>query len=205
MLHKYLILHTIQDSILLALQLLLDRSKCFGLLVLDHTQCRPNLHQLEIFNEVWNDMALTTLPFWLLGIDNWYASQSTTLRILVLALAFLAFNILTGCGSEDGTSVADLLANAENGGSGVAAPAGSAFASLAWDPVPDVVGYIVHYGTSSPGSPGSCAYAQSTFTTSPSATVTGLANNMTYHFAVSAYNGLESACSAEVSTVTSSA
>ena len=150
-------------------------------------------------------MALTTLPFWLLGIDNWYASQSTTLRILVIALAFLAFNILTGCGSEDGTSVADLLANAENGGSGVAAPAGSAFASLAWDPVPDVVGYIVHYGTSSPGSPGSCAYAQSTFTTSPSAMVTGLANNMTYHFAVSAYNGLESACSAEVSTVTSSA
>lgn len=160
-------------------------------------------------------MALTTLPFWLLGIDNWYASQSTALRILVLGLAFLAFTILNGCGSEGGPTVSDVLGHAENGGSGAsggiggggssAAPAGSAFASLAWDPVPDVVGYIVHYGTSTPGTPGSCAYAQSTFSSSPSATVTGLANNATYYFAVSAYNGLESACSAEVTTVTGSA
>lgn len=152
-------------------------------------------------------MALTTLPFWLLGIDNWYASQSTTLRILVLGCVFLAFTTLSGCGSEGGTSVLDVLGNAENGGSGVGggAPAGSAFASLAWDPVPNVVGYIVHYGISTPGSPGSCAYAQSTFISSPSATLTGLANNMTYYFAVSAYNGLESACSGEVSMVTGSA
>ena len=148
-------------------------------------------------------MALTTLPFWLLGIDNWYASQSTTLRILVLGFTFLAFTILSGCGSGGDESAANTDSPGSSSVGG--APAGSAFASLAWDPVPDVVGYIVHYGTSSPGSPGSCAYAQSTFTTSPSATVTGLANNMTYHFAVSAYNGLESACSPEVSTVTSSA
>ena len=143
-------------------------------------------------------MALTTLPFWLLGIDNWYASQATALRILVLGFAFLAFTILTGCGSGGDESAA----NTDSLG-GV--PAGSAFASLAWDPVPDVEGYIVHYGTSSPGSPGSCAYAQSTFTDSPAATLTGLANSTTYYFAVSAYNGLESACSAEVVTVTGSA
>jgi hypothetical protein len=155
-------------------------------------------------------MALTTLPFWLLGIDNWYASQSTTLRILALGCALLTFTILTGCGSEGGPSVSDVLGNAENGGSGVgggfsAAPAGSAVASLAWDPVPDVHGYVLYYGPSSPGSPGSCAYAQSTFTSNTSVTVTGLANNTTYYFAVSAHNGLESACSAEVSTVTGSA
>jgi len=35
--------------------------------------------------------------------------------------------------------------------------------------------------------------------------ITELAENTTYYFAVSAYNGLESACSSEVATVTSSA
>lgn len=147
-------------------------------------------------------MALTTLPFWPLS-DNWYVSQSTTLRILVLGFAFLAFTILTGCGSGGDESAANTDSSGSSSVGG--APAGSAFASLAWDPVPDVAGYIVHYGTSSPGSPGSCAYAQSTFTDSPAATLTGLANSTTYYFAVSAYNGLESACSAEVSTVTGSA
>jgi hypothetical protein len=43
------------------------------------------------------------------------------------------------------------------------------------------------------------------FSSSPSVTVTGLANNTTYYFAVSAYNGLESACSAEVAMVTGTA
>jgi len=37
---------------------------------------------------------------------------------------------------------------------------------------------------------------------SPSATVPNLDPNTTYYFAVSAYNGLESPCSEEVSTVT---
>ena len=181
----------------------MDRSKCFGLLVLDHTQCRPNLHQLETFNEVWNDMALTTLPFGLLGIDNWYASQSTTLRIIVLGLAILAVTTLTSCGSggDESASNTDSPGSSSRGG----VPAGSGFASLAWDPVPNVHGYLIHYGPSSPGSPGSCAYAQSTFTSDPSVTVTGLANNTTYYFAASAYNGLESACSSEVSMVTGSA
>ena len=37
---------------------------------------------------------------------------------------------------------------------------------------------------------------------SPSATITDLDPNTLYYFAVSAYNGLESACSNEVSTLT---
>ena len=76
--------------------------------------------------------------------------------------------------------------------------------SLAWDAVPNqsVTGYFVYYGTHSPNSSGSCAYAQSTFTTSTVATVDGLPPNTSYFFAVSAYNGLQSLCSAEVSTIT---
>jgi len=38
--------------------------------------------------------------------------------------------------------------------------------------------------------------------TSPSATITNLDPDTRYYFTVSAYNGLESACSSEVSTVT---
>ncbi len=79
-----------------------------------------------------------------------------------------------------------------------------ATASLAWSPVPDpsVMAYFVHYGRQSPGQPGSCAYEQSQYVGSPSATITGLEPNTLYYFTVSAYNGLESACSSEVSTVT---
>ena len=77
-------------------------------------------------------------------------------------------------------------------------------ASLAWSPVqdPSVHSYIVYYGQQSPGQPGSCAYESSMRVISPSATVTNLDPNTLYYFAVSANNGLESACSNEVSTVT---
>ena len=78
-------------------------------------------------------------------------------------------------------------------------------ASLAWSPVqdPSVYGYFVHYGRQSPGQPGSCSYESSMYVDSPSATVTNLDPDTLYHFTVSAYNDLESACSNEVSTVTS--
>lgn len=72
--------------------------------------------------------------------------------------------------------------------------------SLAWDQVNGVHGYLVYYGTESPGVDGSCAYAQSVFTSTPSVTVTGLAPKSTYYFAVSAFNGLESPCSTEIMT-----
>ncbi len=77
-------------------------------------------------------------------------------------------------------------------------------ASLAWDPVndPSVSGYYIHYGKQSVGQNGSCAYEDAKFVSTPSGTVTGLDPNSRYYFAVSAYNGIESNCSNEVSTDT---
>jgi Fibronectin type III domain len=132
-----------------------------------------------------------------------FPKQQTALKIFVVSLSVLTCSTLMGCGSGgdgDGAGAPDVAGSGSS-----AVPSGSAFASLAWDPVPNVIGYIIHYGTTTPGSPQSCAYAQSMFSSSPSVTVTGLANNTTYYFAVSAYNGLESACSAEVTTVTGTA
>jgi hypothetical protein len=68
----------------------------------------------------------------------------------------------------------------------------------------------VHYGTQSPNSAGSCAYAQSAYypltsltnASLPAVTISNLTTGTTYYFAVSAYNGIESACSNEVSTGT---
>ncbi len=88
----------------------------------------------------------------------------------------------------------------------------TASASLAWDPNtdPSVVGYYVHYGLQSPNSPGSCAYSNSAYyslaslanASSPTATISGLAMGTMYYFTVSAYNGIESACSNETSKTT---
>jgi len=153
-------------------------------------------------------MGLTTLFVCFLQGGSRYQRQSTArnINILVFGGSILIALMLTGC-SSGGNGDSGNLPDTQGGGSGgsSAAPAGPAVASLAWDPVPDVVGYIIHYGTSTPGSLGSCSYAQSTFSSSPSVTVTGLAADTTYYFAVSAYNGLESACSAELTTITGSA
>ena len=82
--------------------------------------------------------------------------------------------------------------------------------SLIWEPVTEssVVGYYVHYGLQSATSPGSCAYTQSIYypleslnASSPAVTVSGLVSGTPYFFAVSAYNGLQSACSNEIWTV----
>jgi hypothetical protein len=99
--------------------------------------------------------------------------------------------LLTGCGGGDSSG---------GGGSTTAAAA----ASLAWDPVQDssVFAYFVHYGKQPSDRPGSCAYESSMYVPSPSATITNLDPNTLYYFTVSAYNGLESECSSEVSTVT---
>jgi hypothetical protein len=85
-------------------------------------------------------------------------------------------------------------------------------ALLSWDPNPDstVVGFFVHYGTQSPNSSGSCAYAQGTYfplssmtVSSPAATIANLATGTMYYFAVSSYNGrVESTCSNEVPKAT---
>ena len=168
-------------------------------------------------------MALTTLSVHLLPLID--ATRPSVIGILLFGLLLFTGSLLSGCGSgeesgdlaryalQDGAgSGCDDLAHyalqdgqCPRSGSGSANPTGSASALLAWDPVGGVLGYIVHYGTQSPGVPGSCGYAHSMFSTTPSARVTGLTGNTTYFFAVSSYNGLESACSGEVRTVTQSA
>jgi len=128
------------------------------------------------------------------------------LRLTAIAMGLLLtmMPFLTGCGG-----------GGEGGGwnsSDSSAPAPAAVtgitASLAWDPVhpdPSVYGYFVHYGRQSPGQSGSCSYESSMYVASPEATVTNLNPNTRYYFTVSAYNGMESACSSEVSTITASA
>lgn len=110
------------------------------------------------------------------------------LTAIVAGLLLMMMPFLTGCGGDGGDS----------------APPAGATASLAWSPVPDPSGsgYFVHYGQQSPGQPGSCAYESSMNVDSPSATITKLEYSTLYYFTVSAYYGVESACSNEVSTVT---
>ena len=158
-----------------------------------------------------------TLQLRLFQTNTRNARRSRALETLIFGLAILTFSMLTGCSSSGDPANVSIAPSSDGGGSNGSgsgggggsqtAVAGTASASLAWDSVSDssVVGYIVHYGTQSPNSFGSCAYQQSTFSSSPSTTVAGLAANTTYYFAVSAYNGLESACSGEVTTVTGSA
>jgi len=116
------------------------------------------------------------------------------LTAVVAGLLLTMLFVLSGCGGGSG-----------DGQPSMPASTGST-ASLTWDPVPDpsVIAYFVHYGRQSPGHSGSCAYEHSMHVhdDSPAATVTDLEPNTRYHFTVSAYNGQESACSAEVSTVT---
>ncbi len=116
---------------------------------------------------------------------------------LVTGLLFSIIPLLTGCGDGETGGVDPSV--------GVTPGAGaSATASLAWQPTedPSVIAYFVHYGRQSPGQPGSCSYEHSKHVTSPSVTVTNLEPDTLYYFSVSAYNGLESPCSGEVSTVT---
>lgn len=117
------------------------------------------------------------------------------LAAIVAGLLLTTMSFLTGCGG--GETVSDPTVNAAPASVGAAT-------SLDWNPVPDpsVSAYFVHYGRQSPHHPGSCAYEHSISVDSPSVTLTGLAPDTHYYFAVSAYNGVESACSNEVSTVT---
>ncbi len=114
------------------------------------------------------------------------ARMPLLLTAIVTGLLLSIMPILTGCGGGET-------------GSGAGATA-----SLAWSPVPDpsISSYLVHYGRQSPNQSGSCAYESSMSVDSPSATVTNLEPNTLYYFAVSAYNGIESSCSNEVSTST---
>ena len=116
------------------------------------------------------------------------------LTTIVTGLLLSIMPLLTGCGSGDETGNQPIVRTSSAG----------ATASLAWSPVPDhsVYAYFVHYGQKSPGHHGSCNYEASMWVDSPSATITDLDPNTRYYFAVSAYNGRQSACSNEVSIVT---
>ena len=128
------------------------------------------------------------------------------LTAIVAGVLLMMIPFVAGCGGEQAGS--DSTATVPPGSGEVGSmPPVLATTFLAWSPVadPSVSAYIVHYGRHSPGQPGSCAYESSLRAASPSATVTDLDPNTVYYFAVSAYNGMESACSPEVSTVTSPA
>src|SRR5262249_21375029 len=125
----------------------------------------------------------------------WREPMSHVTRPIVMGLLLTLMLVLTGCGGGGGEG--NDLASADP-------PVASV--SLAWQPVndPSVVAYFVYYGRQSARQRGSSTYEGSMYVDSPSATVPNLETNTTYYFAVSAYNGFESPCSEEVSTVTSS-
>lgn len=122
------------------------------------------------------------------------AHRPNQLATVITSLLLSTMSLLAGCGGagEAGSS------------GGISTPPIAASASLTWDPVadPSVSAYFVHYGQQSPGQAGSCTYEHSMIVDSSSATVTDLNPNTLYYFTVSAYNGLESPCSNEVSLIT---
>lgn len=143
-------------------------------------------------------MVLTTLSVCLQTVYPHGRQRSPLLRSIMSGLFLVCVSLVSACGSG-GDSPESLIIS-----SPPASSPGTAAVSLQWDEVPDptVSGYFVYYGTHSPNQTGSCAYSGRLFTNSTLARVKGLAPNTQYFFAVTAYNGLESPCSAEVSTVT---
>jgi hypothetical protein len=127
------------------------------------------------------------------------SAPGSACRIALTAL----FLSLSGCGA--GEQGDPLITTA-------ATPAGVT-ASLEWNAVepepgqPKIRRYYLYYGKESSGQSGSCSY-EDFVRVSPgsestvSATISGLEPETRYYFAVSAYNGLESPCSREISGVT---
>lgn len=119
--------------------------------------------------------------------------KEQAMRLIATTILLAGIALLTGCGGGEG-------------GASDSSPAGQtgAIASLAWHPVqdPSVSGYYVYYGKNSSGQSGACNYESKQFVSSPSATITNLDHDTRYYFSVSAYNGLESSCSNEVSKIT---
>ena len=129
-----------------------------------------------------------------------------TATFFTLGLMFLL--LLIGCGADSGGISLDPPPSGGGSSAGDGAPAHASISvTLAWDPTPDssVHAHFVHYGKTSSGQSGSCNYPHSKHVTSNSVTITGLEPDTRYYFAVSAYNGLHSPCSDEVSTITASA
>lgn len=140
---------------------------------------------------------LTKQPIFLARTrDMKVTGRPLCLTAFIAGLLLTTMSFLTGCGGGGETGNDPTVT--------VAPGSAGATATLEWNPVPDpsVSAYFVHYGRQSPHQSGSCAYEHSMSVDSPSATLTNLDPDTHYYFAVSAYNGLESVCSNEVSTVT---
>jgi hypothetical protein len=122
------------------------------------------------------------------------AFRKATVSLIHSIVLGIMLSSLTGCGAGGGGAPSISTSSSPTG----------ATATLAWDPVqdPTVTAYHVHYGKQSAGQAGMCAYQDTQSVNAPTATITRLDPNTRYFFAVSAYNGLESPCSNEVSTVT---
>ena len=165
------------------------------------------------------DWSVNTTAGWLLiSPTSATAPSSFTVTPIIAGLAAGTYSttiVVSGEGPANTTqSIPVDLTISTSTTSTPTTPAAPSTASvfLAWNPVqdPSVTGYYVHFGLQSPNSGGSCTYTQSTFyslaslanKSSPLVTMSGLATNRTYFFAVSAYNGRESTCSNEVSTFT---
>ncbi len=152
-------------------------------------------------------MALTTEFLCFQDAMKTFPDSSRCLKSIDAGLMSICLVLLMGCGT--GENVGDGSLEMEQS---TATPSSSASASLGWEanPDPSVVGYNVHYGTQSPNSVGSCAYEQSMYypltsfanAASPAVTISNLTEKTTYYFSVSAYNGVESACSNEVAKTT---
>jgi Fibronectin type III domain len=152
-----------------------------------------NTTRLVSLEEPMNDLiGRRGFLLWIRVAETAHISRQLTTVITGLLLSIMP--LITGCGGAG---------EAGNNGA-VSTPPIATSASLAWDPVtdPSVSAYFVHYGQQSPSQAGSCTYERSMIVDSSSATVTDLDPNTLYYFAVSAYNGLESACSNEVSLLT---
>lgn len=123
------------------------------------------------------------------------AQKEPFMKAIAHCFLFACILILSGCGGSGGEQAPSISSSTGQAG---------AVATLAWDPIqdPTISGYYVHYGRNSSGQTGSCSYEDHQFVSSPNATITNLEPDTRYYFAVSAYNGLESACSNEVSTIT---
>jgi len=168
----------------------------------------------------------TTAPWIALSPNSGTAPSSFTATVIVAGLAAGTYSTTitvtaTGATNTPQSIPVDLTISTSASSTAPSSPStsipttGSASlgsASLDWSPDtdPSIVGYYVHYGLQSPNSAGSCTYTVSTYYSlaslangsSPTVTISGLVPGATYYFAVSAYNGLESACSNEVSKTT---